>query len=88
MNRLLTALALIALAAYLVFFSPTSIFIAGAIAFAGFCFWEYSGLVAAHGIAKPGPLAWLAGLLIIFFPQFTLPGVSGVALSHLCLCPA
>jgi phosphatidate cytidylyltransferase len=81
MNRLLTALALIALAAYLVFFSPTSIFIAGAIAFAGFCFWEYSGLVAAHGIAKPGPLAWLAGLLIIFFPQFTLPGVSVLLLA-------
>ena len=81
MNRLLTALALIVLAAYLVFFSPTSIFIAGALAFAALCFWEYSGLVLAHGIARPGPLAWLTGLLIIFFPQFTLPGVSVLLLA-------
>lgn len=81
MNRLLTALALIALAAYLVFFSPASIFIAGALFFAAFCFWEYSGIVAAHDIAKPGPLAWLMGVLIIFYPRFTLPGASVLLLA-------
>lgn len=76
MNRLLTALALIALAAYLVFFSPSSIFVVGAVTFAAFCYWEYSGLVAAQSIPRPGPLGWLTGLLIMFFPQFFLPGAS------------
>ncbi len=37
--------------------------------------------MAAHGIAKPGPLGWLLGLLIIFFPQFTLPGASVLLLA-------
>ena len=76
MNRLITALALIALAVYLIFFSPTPIFLAGALAFAALCYWEYSGLVAAQGIPRPGVFGWLTGLLIIFFPEFTLPGAS------------
>jgi phosphatidate cytidylyltransferase len=76
MNRVLTSLALIALAVYLIFFSPQPIFIAGALAFAVVCFWEYSGLVAAQSIPRPGVTGWLTGLLIIFYPQFTLPGAS------------
>jgi phosphatidate cytidylyltransferase len=76
MNRVLTALALIALAVYLIFFSPQPIFIAGALAFAVVCFWEYSGLVAAQSIPRPGLAGWLTGLVIIFYPQFTLPGAS------------
>ena len=76
MNRLLTALALIALAVYLIFFSPQPIFISGALAFAVVCFWEYSGLVAAQSIPRPGSAGWLTGLVIIFYPQFTLPGAS------------
>ena len=55
MNRVLTALALAALAVYLIFFSPTPVFIAGALAFAVLCYWEYSGLVVAHEIPRPGP---------------------------------
>jgi len=76
MNRVVTSLALIALAAYLVFFSFTPLFIAGALTFAALCFWEYTGLVAAQGIPKPAPAAWLLGLVVIFFSQFTLPGAS------------
>jgi len=76
MNRLLTALALIALAAYLIFFSPQPIFVAGALLFAALCYWEYSGLVAAQSFPRPGVLGWLTGLLIVFLPEFTLPGVS------------
>jgi phosphatidate cytidylyltransferase len=76
MNRLLTALALIALAGYLIFFSPTPVFIVGALTFAVLCYWEYSGLVVAQSIPRPGPFGWLTGLLIVFFPQFTLPGVT------------
>ena len=76
MNRLLTALALIALAAYLVFFSPQPIFVGGALAFAVLCYWEFSGLVAAQSIPRPGPGGWMVGLLIVLFPQFALPGAS------------
>jgi phosphatidate cytidylyltransferase len=76
MKRLVTALALIAVAAYLIGWSPTPIFIAGALAFAVLCYWEYSGLVAAQGIPRPGVTGWLIGLLIVFYPEFLLPGAS------------
>lgn len=76
MNRLLTALALIALAIYLIGWAPTAIFIAGALGFGLLCYWEYSGLVVAQTIPRPGITGWLTGLLIIFRPDLTLPGVS------------
>ena len=76
MNRLFTALALIALAVYLIFFSPQPIFVVGALLFAALCYWEYSGLVAAQAVPRPGALGWLTGLLIVFFPEFILPGAS------------
>ncbi len=76
MNRILTALALTAFAVYLIFFAPQPIFIAGALLFAALCYWEYSGLVAAQAVPRPGALGWLAGALVIFFPEFTLPGAS------------
>jgi phosphatidate cytidylyltransferase len=76
MNRLLTAIGLIAVAAYLVGWAPTPVFVAGALCFALLCYWEYCGLVVAQSIPRPGPLGWLTGLLILFFPQCTLPGAS------------
>jgi phosphatidate cytidylyltransferase len=76
MNRVVTALGLIAIAVYLVGWSPTPLFVAAALFFGLFCYWEYSGLVAAQMIPRPGPLGWLTGLLIIFFPAFALPGAS------------
>ncbi len=83
MNRLLTALALIALAGYLVGWAPQPVFIAGALAFSAFCFWEYSGLVAAQGIRRPGVFGWLIGLVLIFAPQYTLLGASLLLLGSL-----
>jgi phosphatidate cytidylyltransferase len=76
MNRLLTAIGLIGVAAYLVGWAPTPIFLAGALVFGLLCYWEYSGLVVAQSIPRPGLLGWITGLLIIFFPQFVLPGAS------------
>jgi len=76
MKRLLTALALVAVAAYLVGWAPTPIFVAGALFFGLLCFWEYSGLVALHDLPRPGIAGWLTGLLLIFVPEYTLPGVS------------
>ena len=74
MKRLLTALGLIAVAAYLVFGAPAPLFIAGAFAFGLLCYWEYSGLVAGHSIPRPGIAGWLTGLLIVFFPGVHLAG--------------
>lgn len=76
MKRLLTALGLIALAVYLVGWAPMPVFIAGALGFGLLGYWEYSGLVVAQTIPRPGIAGWLAGLLIIFRPDLTLPGVS------------
>jgi phosphatidate cytidylyltransferase len=44
------------------------------------CYWEYTGLVAGHGILRPGLLGFLGGLLILFFPQYTLIGFSLIAI--------
>jgi phosphatidate cytidylyltransferase len=76
MKRLITALALIALSVYLIGWAPSPIFLAGALAFGLLCYWEYSGLVLAQGISRPGFLGWLTGLLIFFFPGYLLPGAS------------
>jgi phosphatidate cytidylyltransferase len=76
MNRLLTAIGLIGVAAYLVFWAPTPVFLAGALVFGLLCYWEYSGLVVAQSIPRPGVFGWLTGLLIVLFPQYILPGAS------------
>lgn len=76
MKRLATALALILAAGYLVGWAPQKLFIAGALLMSLLCYWEYSGLVEAHGIPRPGVFGLLAGLLILFVPQVALPAVS------------
>ena len=75
MGRLLTALALIAVAVYLVFFAPHPVFMAAALTMGLLCYYEFSGLVARYGIQKPGKFGILAGLLLLFEPQYTLIGV-------------
>ena len=69
MKRLLTALALIVFAVYLVFWAPSPLFIGAALAVGLLCYWEFSGLVAAHGIGRPGWVGVLIGTAIIFWPQ-------------------
>jgi phosphatidate cytidylyltransferase len=76
MKRLLTALALVLVAAYLVGWAHPLLFMAAALIVSLLCYWEYSGLVAKHDIPRPGIFGFLAGLVILFFPQFILPGVS------------
>jgi phosphatidate cytidylyltransferase len=76
MKRLVTALGLIVVAAYLIGWAPIQLFLAAALLLSLLCYWEYSGLVAKHEIPRPGIFGLLAGLVILFFPQFALPGVS------------
>jgi phosphatidate cytidylyltransferase len=72
MKRLLTGIGLIALAFYLVFFSPELIFTAAALAMSLLCYREYSTLVVAHNIPNPGWVGMAGGLLILFLPQSAL----------------
>jgi len=79
-TRLLTALALLAASFYLVFWAPPQVFIAAALVTAVLCYREYAMLVAGHGIPSPGWLGVAAGIVILFWPQYTLPGMSLVLL--------
>src|SRR3974377_814946 len=66
MKRVLTALALFPLAFYGTFWAPSWSLFAIVAAVALLCFYEFSGIVAAHGFERPGPLAYAAGLLLLF----------------------
>ena len=69
MKRLLTALALVVFAVYLVFFAPSSVFLAAALLVGLLCYWEFSSIVAAHGISRPGILGVLIGFAMILWPR-------------------
>lgn len=68
MKRVVTALLLIPFFLYIVLWGPQWAFLVTVAAVAVLCFREYSGLVALHGIAKPGVFGFVAGLLVLFLP--------------------
>jgi len=72
MRRLITAIALIVVAAYLIGWAPAPVFVGAALLMGLLCYREYSGLVAAHGIPRSGLLGLLAGVSIIFWPHQAL----------------
>ena len=72
MKRIVTALALVVIASYLVFLAPQRVFILGAITFGCFCYWECATLVAGHGLVRPGVLGLLAGMLVVLQPDYAL----------------
>ena len=76
MIRVLTGLGLISVALYLVIWSPPYVFLGAAALMSLLCYREFSDLVAGHGIAKPGAFGLIAGLLILFWPAYTLIGIS------------
>jgi phosphatidate cytidylyltransferase len=76
MKRVVTAIALIAVAVYLIWFAADWGFQIAAVCMSLLCYWEYSGLVAAHGIKRRIFFGALAGLLILFRPDETLAGVT------------
>ncbi len=69
MKRVITALVLIPLFAYLTIWAPQWLFLIAVAAVALLCFHEYAGLVARHNVEPPGPFGYAAGLLILFLPQ-------------------
>ncbi len=76
MKRVLTALALIAIAVYMIFGAPSWLFLLTVTYMGLTCYWEYSGLVAGHNIQRPGIFGVLAGVLILFQAEDALPGLS------------
>jgi phosphatidate cytidylyltransferase len=68
MKRVVTALFLIPFFCYIVLWAPQWAFLVSVAAVASLCFREYSGLVALHGIAKPGLFGYVAGLLVLLLP--------------------
>jgi phosphatidate cytidylyltransferase len=69
MKRVLTALVLIPVFAYLILWSPQWAFLGAAAAVGVLCFREYGHLVALHQIPPPGLFGFAAGLLILFLPR-------------------
>ena len=81
MSRVLTGLALVAVAFYLVFRSHPYVFLGAATLMSVLCYREFSGLVVAHGIRRPGAFGLVAGLLILFWPANALIGLTLVTVA-------
>lgn len=69
MTRLLTAIPLIALAVYLIFWSPQTVFLMAAALMGLLCYREFAGLVMYHGIRSPVWLGVAAGIAVILVPD-------------------
>ncbi len=65
MKRLLTAALLIPFVLYVVYFGPGWALFGVTALVALICYSEYLGLAAGYGIARPGPLGYAAGLLVL-----------------------
>jgi phosphatidate cytidylyltransferase len=70
MTRVLTGVLLAALACYLIFWSPGWLFQVAAVAVGLICYFEYTGLVTAHGLVGPLVFGYLTGVAVIAFPQY------------------
>ncbi|HEY1203888.1 MAG: phosphatidate cytidylyltransferase [Bryobacteraceae bacterium] len=69
MKRILTAVVVAPLVVYAVGWAHFYFFLAVVSAVALLCYYEYAGIVAAYGIAKPGPLGYTAGLAVLLVPH-------------------
>ena len=64
MKRVLTALALFAVAIYGIFFAPQVVFFAVIVIMAGLCYYEYAKIAQAQGIVGPLWIGFPIGLLV------------------------
>jgi phosphatidate cytidylyltransferase len=76
MQRLITGLGLIIIAAYLIGWAPQQVFMAAALLMGLLGYWEFAGLVKGHGIPRPGIFGFLAGVFILFWPATPFHGIS------------
>jgi len=86
MKRLLTAAVLVPFVLYVVYFGHPWLLFGVTAMVALVCYSEYSGLAAGYGVAKPGPIGYAAGLLVLAMkPQdgyliLTLVGILALSL--------
>jgi phosphatidate cytidylyltransferase len=87
MKRLLTAFLLIPTVLYVVYLGPPWLLFGVTALVALICYSEYAGIAAGYGIAKPGPVGYAAGLLVLAMrPQdatlvFTLVALTALVLA-------
>ena len=87
MKRFLTAVGLLAVAFYLIFFASAHGFVVAALVTSWLCYREYAVLVMGHDIPNPGWLGLLCGAYILLAPQFSqlapylLPGITLAVIS-------
>jgi phosphatidate cytidylyltransferase len=85
MKRLITALILGPSVICVVLWAPQWAFVAVLSSVALLCFREYSGIVSAYGIERPGPVAYAAGLLLLVWPHDATMPLTLIALLALSL---
>jgi len=85
MKRFLTAALLAPAVFYVVEWSPQWLFWLALALVAGACFYEYSGIVAAQGIERPGVLGYGAGVVLLWMRHSELMFLLILALSVLAL---
>jgi phosphatidate cytidylyltransferase len=85
MKRLLLALVLGPIILYAVLWGHPVAFLAILSAVALLCQYEYSEMVACYGIPKPGPLGYVAGLVLLGIPGQELIVLVAVTLLSLAL---
>ena len=83
MKRVLTALALIPIVAWVVLFADWRVFLAVLLSVACLCYREYDQIAAAYGFGAPGVVGYGAGVLLLLsrdVPWAALVGITLVAL--------
>jgi phosphatidate cytidylyltransferase len=85
MRRVATAVALFAIAVYLIWFAASWGFEIAAVVMGLLCYWEYAGLVAGHGIRRPGAIGILICLVIIVRPDRAAASLTLAALTVLAM---
>ena len=69
MKRVLTAVALMPVVAYVVLLSPRIVFLGVLVTVAFLCYYEYDTIAKAYGFGAPGPLGYVAGLVLLLWPR-------------------
>lgn len=86
MKRALTAVVLAPFFVYIVLWAPPLAFLAVLAAVALLCFHEYSGMLSGYGIDRPGPVGYVAGLvLLLMFSQDGSLALALITLAALAL---
>jgi len=83
MKRVLTALVLVPIVAWVALWANPWIFLAVVASVACLCYREYDQIAAAYGFGAPGVMGYGAGLLLLVWPQ--VPWVAIVAITLVIL---